>query len=144
MRLLKDVVTMKRFLLILISGIIITMLSINVFLFWGSNKTYDLQLGHVQNQESPKMNDHYDHFKNDQQLIAMAIYPDKKEALRQAQLYVTQKGSSEVLQVEKWIERADLAAMEMRMKNLDWAPGEYTLYFKRGLDIQKSLDFTLE
>lgn len=135
---------MKRFLLILIPGIILIVLSINIFLFLGSNKTYDLQLGHIQNQELPKMNDHSDHFNNDRQLISMAIYPDKKEALRQAQLYVTRRGDSEVLQVEKWIERADLAAMEMRMKNLDWEPGEYTLYFKRGLDIQKSLDFTLE
>lgn len=32
----------------------------------------------------------------------------------------------------------------MRLKNLDWEPGEYTLYFKRGLNIQKQLDITLE
>ncbi|MCH1641377.1 hypothetical protein MJ257_14790 [Paenibacillus timonensis] len=38
------------------------------------------------------MNDHSDHFKNNAVLIAMAIYPDKKESLRQAQLYVTKRG----------------------------------------------------
>lgn len=90
------------------------------------------------------MNDHSDHFKNNAVLIAMAIYPDKKESLRQAQLYVTKRGDSEILQVQKERETADLAAFEMRLKNLKWEPGEYTLYFKRGLEIQMKLDFKLE
>ncbi|WP_198524675.1 hypothetical protein [Paenibacillus phocaensis] len=90
------------------------------------------------------MNDNSDHFQNNAVLIAMAIYPDKKESLRQAQLYVTKRGDSEILQVQKERETADLAAFEMRLKNLEWEPGEYTLYFKRGLIIQMKLDFTLE
>lgn len=120
------------------------MLLIILFQFLTINKEYDLQLGHTQNQESPKMNDHSNHFINKSPLIALAIYPDKKEKLTQAQLYITKRGDSEILQVEKMRETPDLAAFEMRLKNLDWEPGEYTLYFKRGLNIQKKLDFTLE
>lgn len=108
-----------------------------------TNKNYDLQLGFSQNQEFTKMNDSANKFKNNAQLIAMAIYPDKKDSLLQAQLYVTKRGDSEILQLEKMRETSDLAAFEMRLKNLEWDNGEYTLYFKRGLNIQKSLDFTL-
>ncbi|MBM6996093.1 hypothetical protein IM700_010595 [Paenibacillus sp. DXFW5] len=108
------------------------------------NTKYDLQLGHTPNPEFARINDHSDHFVNNAGLIAMAIYPDKKESLRQAQLYVTKRGDREVLQVQKERETADLAAFEMRLKNLKWEPGEYTLYFKRGLEIQMKLDFTLE
>ncbi|WP_059041422.1 hypothetical protein [Paenibacillus rubinfantis] len=119
-------------------------LVLNLYPILARNTKYDLQIGYTQNQEFPKINDHSDHFKNNAQLIAMAIYPDKKESLRQAQLYVTKRGDSEILQVENMRETADLAAFEMRLNNLQWEPGEYTLYFKRGTDLQMKLDFTLE
>ncbi|MDU2240447.1 MAG: hypothetical protein E7E23_07680 [Paenibacillus sp.] len=130
--------------LVLGVGVCAVILFLNLYPIHARNTKYDLQLGHVPNQEFAKMNDHSDHFKNNAVLIAMAIYPDKKESLRQAQLYVTKRGDSEILQVQKERETADLAAFEMRLKNLQWEPGEYTLYFKRGLDIQMKLDFTLE
>ncbi|MDU4697724.1 MAG: hypothetical protein E6Y08_18115 [Paenibacillus sp.] len=140
---------MKRRILLIITlvlgvGVCAVILFLNLYPIHARNTKYDLQLGHVPNQEFPRINDSSDYFKNNGRLIAMAIYPDKKESLRQAQLYVTKRGDSEVLQVEKTRETADLAAFEMRLKNLEWGPGEYTLYFKRGLDIQMKLDFTLE
>ncbi|WP_339818477.1 hypothetical protein MKZ15_22935 [Paenibacillus sp. FSL R7-0216] len=137
---------MKRRLILLtmVLGVSAIILFLYLYPQLGRNTKYDLQLGHVPNQEFARMNDHSDHFKNNAVLIAMAIYPDKKESLRQAQLYVTKRGDSEVLQVQKERETADLAAFEMRLKNLEWGPGEYTLYFKRGLEIQMKLDFTLE
>ncbi len=136
----------RRTMLLLIPLGILAMivLFLNVYPTLVRNTKYDLQLGFVQNQEFPRINDLSDHFKNEARLIAMAIYPDKKESLRQAQLYVTKRGDSEILQVENMRETADLAAFEMRLNNLQWEPGEYTLYFKRGTDIQKKLDFTLE
>ncbi|GIP47777.1 hypothetical protein J53TS2_13680 [Paenibacillus sp. J53TS2] len=137
---------MKRRLILLtmVLGVSAIILFLYLYPQLGRNTKYDLQLGHVPNQEFARMNDHSDHFKNNAVLIAMAIYPDKKESLRQAQLYVTKRGDSEVLQVQKERETADLAVFEMRLKNLEWGPGEYTLYFKRGLEIQMKLDFTLE
>ncbi|WP_059050268.1 hypothetical protein [Paenibacillus senegalimassiliensis] len=131
-------------LLIALILICVSILAINLYHGLISNKTYDLQLGHNPNQELPKMDDDGVSFKNDTRLIAMAIYPDKKEQILQAQLYVTKRGESRVLQVEKMRETADLAAFEMRLRNLSWEPGEYTIYFKRGTEIQLSLDFTLK
>ncbi len=103
------------------------------FSFFTENTGYDLQLGHTPNQEFPRINDKSDHFSNTEPLVAMAIYPDKKERLLQAQLYVTRSGDTEILQAEKMRETAELAAFEMRLRNLEWEPGEYTLFFKRGL-----------
>ncbi|CAM4197224.1 hypothetical protein U9M73_16945 [Paenibacillus phoenicis] len=138
---------MKRKIMLLtipLAFLTMVVLFLNLYPTLVRNTKHDLQLGFIQNQEFPRINDHSDHFKNNAGLIAMAIYPDKKESLRQAQLYVTKRGDSEILQVEKMRETADLAAFEMRLKNLQWEPGEYTLYFKRGSDIQMKLDFTLE
>ncbi|MGG4553867.1 hypothetical protein [Paenibacillus humicus] len=108
-----------------------------------TNNSYDLQLGFTSNHELPKINDSSDRFINHAPLTAIAIYPDQKESLLQAQLYVTKRGESEILQQESMRETEDLAGFEMRLHNLEWEKGDYTLHFKRGLDIQKSLDFTL-
>lgn len=107
------------------------------------NDSYDLQLGFSQNQELPGLVDNGTKFENKKTLIALAIYPDKKNSLGQAQIYVTKKGDSKILQTEQIREYADLAAFEMRMSNLKWGKGEYTLYFKRGENIVKQLDFVL-
>lgn len=138
---------MKRkttLIIISILGVIsVLILSRILFSNLTTNSNYDLQLGFTQNNEFPKINDTSNNFINSAPLIALAIYPDKKESLLQAQLYVTKRGESEILQQEKMRESDDLASFEMRLHNLEWEKGEYTLYFKRGLDIQKSLDFTL-
>ncbi|GAA0135174.1 hypothetical protein YSY43_20140 [Paenibacillus sp. YSY-4.3] len=138
---------MKRkttLIIISILGIIsIFLLSRVLFSNLTTNSNYDLQLGFTQNHELPKINDSSNNFINSAPLTAIAIYPDKKESLLQAQLYVTKHGESEILQQEKMRETNDLAAFEMKLNNLEWEKGEYTLYFKRGLDIQESLDFTL-
>lgn len=122
---------------------IIIILAVRYSPLLSKNTEYDLQLGYATNQELPKISATSDHFKNTSPLVAMAIYPDHKESLHQAQIYVTRRGDSSILQSEKMSETADLAAFEMRLKNMEWKSGEYTLYFKRGAVTQKSLDFTL-
>ncbi|MNP45835.1 hypothetical protein D3C76_1397880 [compost metagenome] len=114
-----------------------------LFKYYVKNDSYDLQLGYSQNQELPGLVDNGTKFENKKTLIALAIYPDKKNSLGQAQIYVTKKGDSKILQTEQIREYADLAAFEMRMSNLKWGKGEYTLYFKRGENIVKQLDFVL-
>lgn len=136
----------RRTFLILISilGIIcVWTLSRALFSNLTANRSYDLQLGWTSNHELPKINDSSDRFINHAPLTAIAIYPDQKESLLQAQLYVTKRGEGEILQQESMRETEDLAAFEMRLHNLEWEKGDYTLHFKRGLNIQKSLDFTL-
>lgn len=136
----------RRSSLIIISilGIIsVFILSRALFSDLTTNSNYDLQIGFTQNHELPKINDSSNNFINSAPLTALAIYPDKKDSLLQAHLYVTKHGESEILQQEKMREANDLAAFEMKLHNLEWEEGDYTLYFKRGLNIQKSLDFTL-
>ncbi|GAA0135186.1 hypothetical protein YSY43_20260 [Paenibacillus sp. YSY-4.3] len=131
-------------LIISILGIVsVWMLSRALFSNLTTNSSYDLQLGFTANHEFPKINGSSNDFMNTAPLTAIAIYPDQKESLFQAQLYITKRGDKEILQQEKMRETSDLAAFEMRLHNLDWEKGDYTLYFQRGLDIQESLDFTL-
>lgn len=110
-----------------------------LFKYYVKNDSYDLQLGFSQNQELPGLVDNGTKFENKKTLIALAIYPDKKNSLGQAQIYVTKKGDSKILQIEQIREYADLAAFEMKMHNLKWGNGEYTLYFKRGENIVSNL-----
>lgn len=116
-----------------------------VFYLTEQNRSYDLQLGKSTSDEFPKLTDHGTEFKNDTTLIALAIFPDKKykKNLLGANLYVTEKGEVAVLQTEKIRVTEDLAAYEMRLKNLNWPSGEYTLHFKVGTELVKSIDFVL-
>lgn len=116
-----------------------------VFYLTEQNRSYDLQLGKSTSDEFPKLTDHGTEFKNDSTLIALAIFPDKKykKNLLGANLYVTEKGEVAVLQTEKIRVTEDLAAYEMRLKNLKWPSGEYTLHFKVGTELVKSIDFVL-
>lgn len=136
----------KRTLLIAISVQIILIAGfLGIFHFTGQNKTYDLQLGKSISHEFPKIIDDGTEFMNDSTLIALAVFPDgkyKKNLLR-AHLYVTGKGDTAVLQEEYIRVTEDLAGYEMRLKNLKWPPGEYTLYFKVGTVLEKSIDFLL-
>lgn len=129
-------------LLILIVGFLLLMYYIVINI--GNNVSYDLQLGYEPSQEFVRMSDHKTEFENNKRLIALAIYPDKRPSLLRAQLYVTRKGDVKILQNEEMIETKDLAGFEMILNNINWPVGEYTLYFKRGLEIEKSLDFTLK
>lgn len=119
---------------------------LGAFKTFSQNTKYDLQLGTEQHNEFPKMVDHGTEFKNDATLTAMAIFPDgdKKKNLLRAQLSVTRKGEITVLQKEDIRVHFDLAAYPMRLENLQWPPGEYTLYFRIGQETEKSLDFTLK
>lgn len=108
------------------------------------DQKYDIQLGTIQNQEFPKINDHSNHFRNNKQLIVMAIYLDKLNESLPAHLYITKRGDSLILQEKKLKESRDLASIEMRLQNLEWELGEYTIYFKRGQEVVKTFDFLLE
>ncbi|TYA14561.1 hypothetical protein FRY98_02415 [Paenibacillus faecis] len=110
------------------------------------SSNYGLQLGKEVNEEYPRMRDNGREFKNDGVLTALAIFPDgdKKKNLRVSQLYVTKKGDSTVLQKEDIRVTEDLAAYPLRLKNLAWPSGEYTLYFKVGQEIEESIDFILK
>lgn len=143
-------ILINRKIALLLSAIIIPVIILvgifAAFKTFSQNTKYDLQLGTEQHDEFPKMVDHGTEFKNDATLTAMAIFPDgdKKKNLLRAQLFVTRKDETTVLQKEDIRVYFDLAAYPMRLENLQWPSGAYTLYFKLGLEIEKSMDFILK
>lgn len=137
-------ITRKNVILIVVPVIMLVVL-IGIFKLTSQNTIYDLQLGKKTSDEFPKIIDKGTDFQNNSTLIALAIFPDKdyKKNLMRAQLYVTRKGDTNELQKEYIRVTEDLAAHEMRLDNLKWPPGEYTIYFKTGSELVKSVDFSL-
>lgn len=112
--------------------------------FFHPRTTFEIQIGHEEDDELPGMRDNGTLFTNGSQLIALAIYPDQRDPAAIAQLCVTKKGSQQILQEEKIREYAGLAAFPIYLHNLLWSPGDYTITLKRSSTTVQSLDFTLK
>lgn len=114
------------------------------FDFFHPRTTFEIQIGHEEDDELLGMSDNVTLFTNDKQLIALAMYPEQRDPAAIAQLCVTKKGSQQILQEEKIREYADLAAFPIYLHNLAWSPGDYTITLKRSSKTVQSLDFTLK
>ncbi|MNW35210.1 hypothetical protein D3C74_122010 [compost metagenome] len=111
---------MRYAIILLIVGAVV--LFYNVVINWGAHTEYDLLIGYQASTEFAEIVDPNTEFINDRRLIA----------------------NSEILQQTDMRETADLAAFELALNNLKWPKGEYTVFFKRGLEIEKSLDIILK
>jgi len=85
-------------------------------------------------------------FTNDQQLFAIAIYPDEPyvQLNQKAKLTVTRKSDGKVMQIKEEKESRDLAAWEMPLHNTQWESGVYKVVFTRNNNVIEQQEIILK
>ena len=108
--------------------------------------SFDLQIGHQHRDDLPGMLDQGTTFPNDQQLFAIAIYPDKPyvQLNQKAKITIIRKSDGKVMQIKEEKESSDLAAWEVPLHNKQWKSGVYEVVFTRNNNVIEQKEIALQ
>lgn len=143
-------IRIKSFRLWIVVMVILGSLCLSILLYQLLHPTrvqsFDLQIGHQHRDDLPGMLDDDVTFTNDQQLFAIAIYPDEPyvQLNQKAKLTVTRKSDGKVMQIKEEKESRDLAAWEMPLHNTQWESGVYKVVFTRDNNVIEQKEITLK